>query len=183
MEIKIGTKQVLLVLNVLSWIIFIGLCIEVGGILFNTVYAWYKPVVAQYFWNGADLSDLYARDKGEFTVLALLMFIAAFFKALLFYLIVRLFFEKKYSFDKPFHPGVKRLLFNVAYCCLGAGLFSYWGGRYVAWLETKGDPLPELDQLRIGGADVWLFMAVVLFVIGQVFRKGVELQTENDLTV
>ena len=37
--------------------------------------------------------------------------------------------------------------------------------------------------LGIGGGDVWLFMAVVLMVIGQVFKKGIELQTESDLTV
>jgi hypothetical protein len=36
MEIKITTNQILKALQVLPWIIFIGLCIEAGGILFNT---------------------------------------------------------------------------------------------------------------------------------------------------
>jgi hypothetical protein len=43
--------------------------------------------------------------------------------------------------------------------------------------------MPDIHYLRIGGADVWLFMAVVLMVIGQVFKKGIALQTETDLTV
>ena len=33
MDIRITTKQVLKVLEVLSWIIFIGLCIDAGGLL------------------------------------------------------------------------------------------------------------------------------------------------------
>jgi len=37
--------------------------------------------------------------------------------------------------------------------------------------------------LHIDGADVWLFMALVLFVFAQVFKKGIELQNENDLTI
>ena len=31
MEIRITTKQILLFLNILSWIIFVGVCIEAGG--------------------------------------------------------------------------------------------------------------------------------------------------------
>ncbi len=74
-------------------------------------------------------------------------------------------------------------MFNIAYLCLGAGLFSLWGARYAAWIKEQGIPMPDIHFLRIGGADVWLFMAVVLIVIGQVFKKGTELQTESDLTV
>jgi hypothetical protein len=43
--------------------------------------------------------------------------------------------------------------------------------------------MPDIEHLRVGGADVWIFMAVALFVVGQVFKKGTELQTENELTV
>jgi hypothetical protein len=35
----------------------------------------------------------------------------------------------------------------------------------------------------LGGADVWLFMGVALLVIGRVFKKGIEIQNEIDLTV
>jgi hypothetical protein len=35
----------------------------------------------------------------------------------------------------------------------------------------------------MAGADVWLFMGVTLFVIAQIFRRGIEIQTENELTV
>lgn len=183
METKTSTKRILKVLQVLSWIIFIGLCVEAGGIIFNIVYALFKPIVAKNFWNRTDLSELYVHDKGHFVVQTLLMAIVAIMKALIFYQIIKLFNDKRFNMAKPFQTGVINVVFNVAYLCLGTGLFSLWGIRYADWLKTQGVSMPDIQDLHIGGADVWLFMAVILFVIGQVFKKGNELQTENELTV
>ena len=55
--------------------------------------------------------------------------------------------------------------------------------KYTAWLRLNGIYVPSVEELHIGGADVWLFMSVVLFVIAQIFKRGIEIQTENDLTV
>jgi hypothetical protein len=183
MDFSIGSKQILQVLHVLSWIIFIGLCIEAGGIIFNSVYALNKPNVAENFWNNTNLSALYAHDKGHFMVQTFLMSIVAIMKAMIFYLIIKLFNDKKFSIAQPFSTDVTKLLFMIAWLCLGAGFFSGYGSGYAAWIEKQGVDMPDIENLRIGGADVWIFMAVVLFVIGQVFKKGMELQTENELTV
>ena len=57
MEIKISTKQMLKILYVLSWIIFIGVCIEAGGFIFNTFFTLViNPVDAHHFWQEVDLS-------------------------------------------------------------------------------------------------------------------------------
>jgi hypothetical protein len=183
MEIKIESKHFLWVLQALSWIIFIGLCIAAGGLLFNSVYALCKPVVAKNFWNGIDLSELYAFDKGYFMTQTSLVTIAATMKALIFYQIVSLFHDKKFSLSQPFNAAITSLVFKIAYCCLGAALFSFWGARFAARIKKQGVPMPDAELLRIGGADVWLLMAVTLLVIGYVFKRGTELQTENDLTI
>lgn len=183
MEIRIGSNTILKLLNILSWIIFLGLCIEAGGIIFNTIYALYNPIVAKHFWNGTDLSPLYSFDKGHFITQTVLMSIVAVIKALIFYLIVKMFYDKKLNIAKPFNPAITNSVFKIAYLCLGAGLFSLWGARYAAWIQGQGVQMPDIHYLRIGGGDVWVFMAVVLIVIGQIFKKGTELQTESDLTV
>ena len=43
--------------------------------------------------------------------------------------------------------------------------------------------MPDIADLNLDGADIWLFMGVVLLVIAQIFKKGVEMQTENELTI
>lgn len=183
MEIKISTKQILDVLNILSWIIFIGLCIEAGAILFNTVYALYKPIVAKHFWNDTDLSQLYMHDKGRFITQAVLMIIVSAMKALIFYQIIKLFYHKRFNIAKPFTAEITNFVFKTVYLCLGAGLFSIWAAQYASRIKEQGVLMPDVHDLRISGAEVWLFMAVVLFVIGHVFKRGTELQAENELTV
>ena len=50
-------------------------------------------------------------------------------------------------------------------------------------LVKKGVNMPDIQYLHLGGADVWLFMGVILFVIAQIFKRGIEIQTENELTI
>jgi hypothetical protein len=71
MEIKITTNQVLKVLQILSWIIFIGLCIESGGIIVNTfITLLINPLGVKNFWEGNEyLSILYKFDRGHFIVI------------------------------------------------------------------------------------------------------------------
>jgi hypothetical protein len=184
MEIKISTKQMLKVLYVLSWIIFIGVCIEASGIIVNAfVTLVFKPANAQYFWKEIDLSALYKYDPGYFFAETLLISIVGVFRAILFYLIVKILHDKKINFSKPFNREMGRFIFNVSYLALGLGIFSYWGVKYTGWLVMHGVKMPDIQHLRIGGADVWLFMGVTLFVIAQMFKSGIEIQEEIDLTV
>ena len=56
MEIKITTNQILKVLEILSWIIFIGLCIEAGGTIVNTIITLFiNPLGVKNFWEGEDV--------------------------------------------------------------------------------------------------------------------------------
>ncbi len=184
MEIKIGTKEMLITLKVLAWIIFIGLCIEAGGMLFNTFFSLViNPIGAKKFWMQIDLSALMAYDKGYFLVVTTIMSIVSVMKALMFFLIVRLFHNKEFSFLQPFNQTLSHFVANLAYCSFGIGLFSIWGLKYTKWLSLSGTYIPSVEELHMGGADVWLFMSVVVFVIAQIFKRGIEIQTENDLTV
>ncbi len=184
MEIKIGSKEVLTILHVLAWIIFIGICIEAGGIIFNTFFALViNPIGAKNFLMQIDLSNLISYDSGYFFVVTGIMSIVSLMKAILFYLIVKLFYNKQFDFSHPFNTTLNKFISNLAYLTFGIGLFSIWGLKYTAWLRLNGIDVPSVEELHIGGADVWLFMSVVLFVIAQIFKRGIEIQTEIDLTV
>lgn len=184
MEIKIGAKEMLMTLQVLAWIIFIGLSIEAGGIIFNTFFSMViNPVGAKKFWMQIDLSALMAYDKGYFFVVTTIMSIVSVMKALMFYLIVKLFHNKGFSFLHPFNQTLSKFVSSLAYCSFGIGIFSIWGLKYTNWLGLSGTYIPSVDALHMGGADVWLFMSVVVFVIAQIFKRGIDIQAENDLTV
>ncbi|REG90608.1 DUF2975 domain-containing protein [Algoriphagus antarcticus] len=185
MEIKITTNHILKVLEILSWIIFIGLCIEAGGTVANTIITLFiNPLGVGNFWEGADyLSSLFESDQGYFFIITLTMIIVAVLKAIMFYLIVKLFVDKKLNISQPFSMELRQFILNLAYLALGIGLFSHSGFEYSLWLTIQGHAKADLQSLHIAGADVWLFMAVILFVIVQIVKRGIEIQNENDLTV
>lgn len=184
MEIKISTHHVLKVLQILSWIIFIGLSIETGAILFNLIYTFaINPANTHSFWGGADLSGLYQHDHGHFMVVILLMLIVSMLKATMFYLIVMLFVNKKLDLSQPFTDPLRKFILNIAYLTFGIAFFCQMGSNYVAWLAKQDIGMPSTQLLQVYGADIWLFMAVTLLVIAQVVKKGIEIQNENDLTI
>jgi len=181
-----ATKKdyLLIVLHILSWIIFVGLCVEAGGFLFNTLYTlFYNPAGAANFWMKSDLSALYSFNQSHFVTLTAIMVIAAVLKAIMFYVIVKLFHDKKLDLTAPFNEAFGRGLYNLSYLTAGIGLFTYWGTKLSANLIEQGISLPSLQELRLAGADVWLFMCVTLLVFGRIFKKGITIQNENQLTI
>lgn len=180
MEIKISTRQILKILYVISWIIFIGVCIEAGSFIFNAFYTLViNPVNAKYL----DLTSLYQFDPGYYLVELLLMSIVGIMRALLFYLIIKILHDKKLDLAQPFNKELGRFIFHVSYLTFAIGLFSNWGVNFTEWFVSQGVKMPDIQHLRLGGADVWLFMGVTLFVIAHIFKRGIEIQSENDLTI
>ncbi|MEK8181007.1 DUF2975 domain-containing protein [Flavobacterium buctense] len=183
MEIKISTAQILKLLYIFSWIIFIGLCIEAGGFLFNSVLALVRPDNIGVFWHQIDLTQLYKHDVNQYFVITFYISIIAVMKALIFYLIVKILHDKKLNLLQPFNPEVRRFIFNLCYLTLGIGLFTHFGVTHAQWLYKQNVTMPDIYHLRLAGGDVWLFMSVTLYVIAQIFKRGIEIQNENDLTI
>ena len=181
---SIKTDYILQALNVLSWIVFIGLCIDAGAFIVSTVVTlMLEPAQAAKFWNKVDLTAVYNFDESRFVTLSALIIIATILKATMFYVIIQFFYKKRFNLSKPFSEPTKRFVLNLGYLSLGIGLFSSWGTGFVEGLVKEGLTIPDLRFMRLAGADVWWFMGIVLLVIAFIFKKGIELQNENELTV
>ncbi len=183
MEFRITTRQVLQLMLILSWILFIGLCIEAGLYMTHAIMTLASPGTVKQLWQEADLSALFNANQSHYFVLRTVQSIIAVLEALLFYQVVRLLQRKDLRFAQPFNMPVRRCINILTYIAFLIGLFSSGGVRFVEWLRNKGISMPDSHDLKLGGGDVWLLMAVILFVISQVFKRGIEIQTENELTV
>lgn len=185
MEIKITitTKQILAVLQVISWILFLGLAVEAGGVICSVAYIMLTENGANNSWLGPELGRLYQADAGYFLAVTSYVCITSTFKALLFYLIVKILYEQKINMEQPFNRSLGNLISNMSYLSLGIGLFASGGVRYVKWLTKNGAALSDVAYSYLDGAHVWLFMGVILLVIGQIFKRGIEIQEEHELTV
>jgi hypothetical protein len=71
----------------------------------------------------------------------------------------------------------------VAKVSIGIGAVCYFGHQYWAWLETKDVVMPTLAVVYLDGAGVWILMGIILIIVAQILRKGIEIQDGNDLTI
>lgn len=184
MEIKISAKTTLLILHVISWIIFVGLSIDATGLLTKTIATLtLDPDDAAKFWRAIDLTEVYQFNETQYITLSSIIIIVAYLKVILFYSIIRIFLNKKFNISTPFNEMFRKLILTLAYLSLGIGFFSSWGTKLTKQLSNYGLKLQDNEELYIDGAGDWLFMTIILFVIAQVFKKRIELQKENDLTI
>lgn len=185
MQIVITTKQIVAVLKVVAWVLFFALAVDAGGIVVNTlITVFLNEQGVQNFWSGKEyLTRLHQFDPGHFVAIAIAMSIVAVLKAILFYLIVKIFSKDIVSMQTPFSEPLRQILILLSYVALGIAMFSQGGADYSRWLSTQGAGEVDISVLRFGGADVWFFMAVVLFAVVYVVKRGIEIQSEHDLTI
>lgn len=167
-------------LHVISWIIFIGLSIEAGALLFNFIFSIFKPEAVHNLYQKLDLSDMYNRSRWVFYGLFSFILALAFFKAHLFYIVIRLL--SKFSLEKPFSRFVSEQITTISYYTFSIGIISYIGRQTAKNMTHYGISVDNLDPFW-ADSQAFILMAAVVYVIAAIFQKGVEIQEENELTV
>jgi hypothetical protein len=97
-------------------------------------------------------------------------------KAVIAYLVVKISIE--FNISNPFGSKVHKLIEKISYWAFFTGVLAILATVYSKHLVTKGISIP-IDW----SAGEIFFFGNIIFIIAQVFKKGIELQTENELTV
>ena len=171
---------ILKVLHVLSWIVFIGLCIEAGALIFNFIFTLFKPIASHNIYKGLNLSEMYEKQFPHFIGVMSFVVVLALLKAYLFYLVVNIF--QKLNLVKPFNIEIAKLIEKISFEAVTIAILTVIAQQYTMRLVDNGYEVSDVDNYWNDTA-AFMMMAAILFVISQVFKKGIELQEENDLTV
>jgi hypothetical protein len=171
---------VLDVLNVVSWIIFIGLCIEAGALLFNFIYTLFRPVATHNVYKGLDLSELYENQFSHYVGVMSFAIVLAVLKAYLFYLVVKIFL--KLNLVNPFSSEIAKLIEKISYEAFAIGIVSAVAHQYTMRLIKSGYEVSHIGEYWNDIA-AFLMMAAIVYIISKIFNKGIELQNETDLTI
>ena len=167
--------------HVLTWVVFVGFCVKAGSILVSYGISIFRnDIAAENLYMGLDLSQLKAQGNTLYSILVFCIAGIAILQALLFYTLIRIFL--KINLVSPFHPAIGNQISLMSGLSLIIGLFSKATLSYANGFIKDGLQFPRLMD-HIGLGDAFLFFAAILFVISVVFKRGVELQAENDLTV
>lgn len=167
-------------LHVVAWIIFVGLSIETGGLIINFVFSLYKPELVQNLYQKLDLMPIFKESKWVFFGLYSFVLSISMLKVLLFYVLVML--MHKMDLQKPFNPYVAGQISRISYFTLSIGILGYIARKSTVPLNHKGFVTNHLDQFW-ADSQAFILMGAVVYIIATIFKKGVEIQNENDLTV
>jgi hypothetical protein len=168
------------VLTVIAWIIFVGLCIEASALLVNFVFSVFKPTMVKNLYQKLDLSEMYQRSAATFYSMYAFILIIAFFKAGLFYFVINL--VSKLDLDRPFSSFVSKQISSISFITIVIGFVSISARQTADNLSHKGYDVNMLNQFWVD-SQAYILMAGVIYAIATIFKRGIELQNENDSTI
>lgn len=167
-------------LYIVAWLIFVGLCIEAGGLLVNFFFSLYKPEFVPNLYQKLDLTEMYNESRFVFFAVYGFILTISILKAFLFYTVIRLMHSMDLS--KPFSAFVARKFLQLSYYTLSIGLLSYIAKQWVENLMNRGFGIDTLNQFW-ADSQAFILMGAIIYIIATIFKKGVDIQTENELTV
>lgn len=167
-------------LHVVAWIIFVGLCIEAGGLIVNFVYSLFKPEIVSKLYQKLDLSSMYEQSKWAYFGMYGFIILIAVLKAVLFYIVIELLLRLDLS--KPFSSFAANKISKISHFTFLIGILSFVARQTAKNLSHRGYEIDKLSQFWVD-SQAFILMAAVIYIIATIFKKGVEIQNENDLTV
>lgn len=167
-------------LTILAWVIFVGLCVDAGGLIVNCVVSVFAPDSVQYLYQKLDLTEVYGHSKLTFMIIYTFILAIAFFKSYLFYVVIQLL--SKLDLQNPFNVRVSKQILLISYLTFAIGIGSYSAKQIVQLISSYEQTVQALDQFWVD-SQAFIMMAAVIYVVATIFNHGVQLQHENDLTV
>ncbi|MBX2901680.1 MAG: DUF2975 domain-containing protein [Cyclobacteriaceae bacterium] len=167
-------------IQTVCWLIFAGFCVQTGALVFNYAYSLFRPVATHDLHLGLDLSELYNKNIAVYTVLFVIIVALSALKAYVFYTVIRIF--KMLNLVKPFSDQVHQFILKTTYYAFTIGVISFVAHEIVKKLEAKDYQVGVIERYW-NDSGAYFIMSAILFVIALIFKKGIEMQNESDLTV
>jgi hypothetical protein len=167
-------------LHVVAWVIFVGLCIEAGALIVNFIVSFFKPEFLSNLYQKLDLSKMHQQNKWVFFGMYSFILAVSILKAILFYVVIELL--QKLDLSKPFSSHASNKISSIANYTLSIGIISYIARQVANNLMHHGYNTDQLNHFWVD-SQAFILMAAIIFVISQIFNKGIELQSENELTI
>lgn len=166
---------------ILFYIVFILLCVFTGILLFNYLFSLFiNPLAAETINGELNLFEVLTKQPNYYHLLMWSLIIVAGAKALLFYKIIK----TPYSLDasRPFTEELLKTSFSISYIALFIGVFLTIAQTINEFLMTKGIIIEKIDAY-VGGSSEFLMTAGILYFVASLFKRGVEIQSESELTI
>jgi hypothetical protein len=174
---KTKTLSILKIMKIITWIVFIGLCIKAGSIIISFfVSLFISQDAVKNLYLGLTLIDVYQTSIWHYIVFVTLLVLLTSLEAYIAYLVTRIFL--KLNLDHPFSVQVNLLVLKISHVALATGLVSLIANGYSKYLIGEG-----ISLHFNWGTTEFIFLSGIIYILAQILRRGIEIQSENELTI
>lgn len=167
-------------LYIVAWLIFVGLSIEAGGFLVNFFFSIFKPEFIDRLYQKLDISAVYQVSKMAFFGVYSFILSVSILKAYMFYVVIRL--MMKMDLNAPFSAYVSRQIARIGYLTIAIGFIGQIATQFTKNVWHHGVDTEVLFGFW-SDSSAFILMGAVIYIIAVIFKRGVVIQQENDLTV
>jgi hypothetical protein len=123
---------------------------------------------------------MYTRSTAAYYSIYTFILVIAFLKAGLFYDVIKL--VSKLDLNRPFSSFVSKQISSISYTTFAIGLISLVARQTANNLSHKGFDVNRLNDFWVD-SQAYILMAGVIYAIATIFKRGIEIQNENDSTI
>lgn len=175
---KTKTEEILMVLKVLALLAAIGFSIICGSEILSLVASFINADWAKRVYGvEEDLFNLRKYYNWYYISAMSLIIASSAYKAFIWYLVFDLLLKLKLT--TPFSVEVAQKLDRIAYSLLAVWCLGIISKGYFGWLSKATDLNLTVTSIE----SEFIFIAGIVYIISQIFKRGIEIQEENLLTV
>ncbi|MDC8001257.1 DUF2975 domain-containing protein [Aequorivita todarodis] len=172
------TRVIMKVMHIIFWIIFVSLCIKTGALIVSFFMSLFNnPDDFGNLYLGISFFELNPIYIAHYIGILSFLIVLTGMKAYIAYLAIKVFM--KFDINNPFNYYVAQLISKIGYFALGIGIVALIANQYTERIVKKGAEMSQIDW----GAQEFLFFAGIIYILTLVFKRGVEIQNENELTI
>ena len=182
---KTRTEKILKIINVFAWIIFVGTFVKFGTSLIIFIISLFNPeavlfkdieVFGEGTSSGTYFYEIRESHLWNYIPYVISIILWTLIKSYLAYLIIKLL--AKINLIHPFSMEVADRIVKISYALIFIWVLSFVVGFFDKWATLAIGLEP---QFEVRGE--FLFIAGLVYLIGNIFKRGVEIQNENKLTI
>ena len=175
---KSKTERILIAMRVIAYIAMIGYSINCGSQAISLAVSLINPAASKQIPGiTQNLSSLYQNDLVHYVISVSFVILLSAMYVYLWIMVIALL--SKLNIDNPFTVEVSNKLERIAYLLFAVWIISFVGEDYIRWLSKEMGE--KLDIIK--SSNELLFTSGIVYIISQIFKRGVEIQEENQQTI
>ncbi len=173
METK--TEKLLKAMRFIAWLVFIGLLIKASTILIAYFISIGNADTAKNLFGGLDLLAYRNHSLSHYSFIVFYKVVLFALEAYIAYLIIKLL--GSLNLKAPFNYNVQQLMQKISYSIFYLWILAIIHNAHVRFLGRRHD-----FPMDLFSSD-FIFLAGIIFIFAQIVKRGIEIQTENELTI